>query len=74
MKPKVAKTAVPKQPKQRIIICMGGGGIASVESVPGVEVEIRDYDVPDDWEGAKKDKHGRFESILFSDKGKRKNR
>jgi len=50
-----------------IVVSLGNSGIEGVENIPdGYTVEVRDYDVPDDWEDAECDDHGdRYQSFKF---------
>lgn len=57
--------------KKRLVICLGGGSVTVLTPLPDVEVEVRDYDVPEDWGGVIiKDGDGdRYQPMLFNDQG-----
>ena len=56
---------------KRLVIQVVDGGISIISPIKGVEVEVRDYDIPEDWDGnIKKDEDGEaYESVVFDEDG-----
>ncbi len=56
---------------KRLVIQVVDGGISIISPIKGVEVEVRDYDIPEDWDGnIKKDADGEaYESVVFDEDG-----
>lgn len=56
-----------KPEKNAIVVILGDDGVQDVQNIPdGYTVEVRDYDVPDDWENAVIDDDGdRYQSAKF---------
>ena len=53
--------------EKTIVVILGDGGVQEVLNIPdGYTVEVRDYDVTDDWENVTVDNCGdRYQSIKF---------
>ena len=53
--------------EKTIVVILGDGEVQEVLNIPdGYTVEVRDYDVPDDWENAECDDDAvRYQSVKF---------
>ena len=60
-------TVKSKVEKTKVVVGLGEDGAFAINIPKGVEVEIRDYDVPDDWDNSDTDEDGdRYQSITLT--------